>query len=161
MDVIEISNIRGYALLYETMLNTVLIARDKYLAPGGLLFPDKASMYICAIEDGEYMEEKIHFWDNVYGFNMSAIKSIAIQEPLVDTVSANSMVSKGSAFYHIDLNTIKIEDLTFNAPFELTIDRNDFVHAFVVYFDIDFSACHKPTIFSTGPDADYTHWKQV
>ena len=49
----------GYFLLYESMLDTVLLARDKYLKPGGLIFPDTASMYICAIEDQEYREEKI------------------------------------------------------------------------------------------------------
>ena len=143
------------------MLNTVLVARDKYLAPGGLIFPDKATMRICAIEDGEYMDEKIHFWDNVYGFNMSAIKSLAIREPLVDTVTASAMVTKGSPLYEIDLKTVKVEDLTFNVPFEVVAERNDFVHAFVVYFDIEFTDCHKPTVFSTGPDAPYTHWKQV
>lgn len=41
------------------MLDTVLLARDKYLKPGGLIFPDTAKMYICAIEDQEYKEEKI------------------------------------------------------------------------------------------------------
>ena len=50
----------GYFLLYESMLDTVLLARDKYLKPGGLIFPDKATMYICAIEDQEYKEEKIN-----------------------------------------------------------------------------------------------------
>jgi protein arginine N-methyltransferase 1 len=73
---IIISEWMGYCLLYETMLNTVLYARDRYLAPGGLIFPDKATMYLTGIEDGQYMEEKIGFWDNVYGFDMSHIKSI-------------------------------------------------------------------------------------
>ena len=50
----------GYFLLYESMLDTVLLARDKYLKPEGLIFPDNASMYICAIEDQEYKEEKIN-----------------------------------------------------------------------------------------------------
>jgi protein arginine N-methyltransferase 1 len=50
----------GYFLLYESMLDTVLLARDKYLKPGGLIFPDKASMHICAIEDQDYKEEKIN-----------------------------------------------------------------------------------------------------
>ena len=50
----------GYFLLYESMLDTVLLARDKYLRPGGLIFPDTASMYICAIEDQDYKEEKIN-----------------------------------------------------------------------------------------------------
>ena len=71
---IIVSEWMGYCLLYESMLNTVLYARDRYLAPGGLLFPDKTTMYLTAIEDGQYMEEKIGFWDNVYGFNMSHIK---------------------------------------------------------------------------------------
>ena len=46
--------------LYESMLDTVLLARDKYLAPGGKLFPDKATIYMAAIEDQEYKEEKIN-----------------------------------------------------------------------------------------------------
>ena len=33
------------------MLDSVLYARDKWLAPDGLMFPDRATMYICAIED--------------------------------------------------------------------------------------------------------------
>jgi hypothetical protein len=49
----------GYFLLYESMLDTVLYARDKYLAPGGLIFPDKATLYLAGIEDGEYKAEKI------------------------------------------------------------------------------------------------------
>jgi len=50
----------GYFLLYESMLDTVLLARDKYLKPGGAIFPDNASMWICAIEDQDYKEEKIN-----------------------------------------------------------------------------------------------------
>jgi hypothetical protein len=43
----------------------------QYLRPGtGLLLPDKAVLYLCAIEDGEYRSEKIDFWSSVYGFNM-------------------------------------------------------------------------------------------
>jgi protein arginine N-methyltransferase 1 len=56
---IIISEWMGYFLLYESMLDTVLLARDKYLAPGGLIFPDKAQIFMAAIEDGEYKDEKI------------------------------------------------------------------------------------------------------
>lgn len=56
---IIISEWMGYFLLYESMLDTVLYARDKYLAPGGLIFPDKATIFLAGIEDGDYKEEKI------------------------------------------------------------------------------------------------------
>jgi protein arginine N-methyltransferase 1 len=50
----------GYFLLYESMLDTVLLARDKYLKRGGLIFPDNATLYLAAIEDQDYKEEKIN-----------------------------------------------------------------------------------------------------
>ena len=57
---IIISEWMGYFLLYESMLDTVLEARDRYLKPGGLIFPDRATLYIAAIEDQDYKEEKIN-----------------------------------------------------------------------------------------------------
>ncbi|KAL0072711.1 Nuclear SAM-dependent mono-and asymmetric methyltransferase [Marasmius tenuissimus] len=158
---IIISEWMGYFLLYESMLDTVLLARDKYLKPDGLLFPDNATIYIAAIEDQDYKDEKINFWDNVYGFDYSCIKDIALREPLVDTVDLKSVVTDPCMIKHIDLATAKKEDLTFEANFSLPVTRNDYVHAFLAWFDISFECTHKKVKFSTGPHAQYTHWKQT
>ena len=64
MDII-ISEWMGYCLFYESMLNTVLYARDKWLAQGGMIFPDRGTLYVCAIEDRQYKDEKINWWDQV------------------------------------------------------------------------------------------------
>ena len=56
---IIISEWMGYFLLYESMLDTVLYARDQYLVDNGKIFPDKATIYMAAIEDGEYKDDKI------------------------------------------------------------------------------------------------------
>jgi protein arginine N-methyltransferase 1 len=88
------------------MLDTVLYARDKYLRPEtGILLPDKAVLYVCAIEDGEYRSDKIDFWDNVYGFDMSVIKNIALTEPLVDTVNPSSIISNAKPILSLDVAT--------------------------------------------------------
>jgi len=158
---IIISEWMGYFLLYESMLDTVIFARDKWLNPGGLIFPDKATLHICAIEDSEYKEEKINFWDKVYGFNMSCIKEIALREPLVDTVDQKMIISDSCQILKVDILTVKKSDLDFTANFKLNATRNDYCHAFVAYFDIEFSKCHKPIYFSTGPKSRYTHWKQT
>jgi len=39
---IIVSEWMGYFLLYESMFDSVIYARDNYLKPGGMLFPDKA-----------------------------------------------------------------------------------------------------------------------
>ena len=90
---IIISEWMGYCLFYESMLNTVLYARDKWLVPGGLMFPDKASLHILAIEDRDYKDDKVYWWDNVYGFDMSCIRDVALTEPLVDQVDAKQIVT--------------------------------------------------------------------
>ncbi|KAG5220216.1 type protein arginine N-methyltransferase Rmt [Salix suchowensis] len=147
---IIISEWMGYFLLYESMLDTVLLARDKYLKKDGLIFPDNASLYIAAIEDQDYKEEKINFWDNVYGFDYSCIKDIALREPLVDTVELKAVVTNPCMVKHIDLRTAKKEDLTFDVPFSLTATRNDCeCHAFLAWFDILFDCTHKKVSFST------------
>ncbi|KAI0140930.1 protein arginine N-methyltransferase 1 [Hypoxylon sp. NC0597] len=158
---IIISEWMGYFLLYESMLDTVLYARDKYLAEGGLIFPDKATIFACGIEDGEYKDEKIGFWDNVYGFDYTPLKETALAEPLVDTVEVKAAVTDPTAVLTLDLYTCTTADLAFSIPFKLTCRRDDFVHALVAWFDIDFTACHKPIRFSTGPHTKYTHWKQT
>lgn len=35
------------------------------------------------------------------------------------------------------------------------------IHAFIAWFDIVFECTHKKVKFSTGPHAQYTHWKYV
>ncbi|XP_037098516.1 protein arginine N-methyltransferase 8-B-like isoform X2 [Syngnathus acus] len=137
---IIISEWMGYCLFYESMLNTVIFARDKWLKPRGLMFPDRASLYVVAIEDRQYKDFKIHWWENVYGFDMSCIRNVAIKEPLVDVVDPKQVVT---------------------SPCLLKVQRNDYVHALVTYFSIEFSKCHKKTGFSTAPDAASTHWKQT
>ncbi|KAI9737108.1 MAG: type I protein arginine N-methyltransferase Rmt1 [Cirrosporium novae-zelandiae] len=158
---IIISEWMGYFLLYESMLDTVLYARDQYLVENGLIFPDKATIFMAGIEDGQYKDEKIGFWDNVWGFDYTPLKETALTEPLVDTVELQAVVTDPTAVLILDLYTVTHKDLIFKAPFSLNCKRDDFIHALIAWFDIDFTACHKPIRFSTGPHAKYTHWKQT
>ncbi|KAH7642209.1 arginine methyltransferase 1 [Dermatophagoides farinae] len=158
---IIISEWMGYCLFYELMLSTVIYARDKWLAPNGMIFPDKARLYITAIEDHQYKDEKINWWDNVYGFNMSAVRDLVISEPLVDLVEPNQIVTNYYKVKEVDLYTVTIDDLTFESNFSLIAKRSDHVHALVTFFSIEFSKSLKTIGFSTSPEHRTTHWKQT
>ncbi|KDO59261.1 hypothetical protein CISIN_1g015306mg [Citrus sinensis] len=132
---IIISEWMGYFLLFENMLNTVLYARDKWLVDDGIVLPDKASLYLTAIEDAEYKDDKIEFWNNVYGFDMSCIKKQAMMEPLVDTVDQNQIVTNCQLLKTMDISKMGPGDASFT--------------------------CHKLMGFSTGPKSRATHWKQT
>ena len=72
-----------------------------------------------------------------------------------------AVVTDPKAVLTLDLYTAKPSDTIFRTPFSIPARRNDFIHAIIAWFDIDFSACHKPIRFTTGPHAKYTHWKQT
>ncbi|GMF02400.1 unnamed protein product [[Candida] boidinii] len=160
---IIISEWMGYFLLYESMLDTVLVARDRYLKKGGLILPDKASIHVALLEDGAYKDEKIYHWEDVYGFDYSPFIDIAMVEPLVDMVDHKAVVSTSHKLIEFDLNTVTIEQLAFHRDFKLTATRDDLAHALVAWFDIEFPTDKdgQKIVFSTGPRATYTHWKQT
>jgi type I protein arginine methyltransferase len=158
---IIISEWMGYFLLYESMLNTVLYARDKWLVPGGLIFPDSCGLYVCAIEDAQWRADKLDYWSDVYGFDFSPVRQLALEEPLVDVVSPDQVVTPSVCIKRLDITTMRAEDACIDERFVLKANRADFVHALVVYFDAHFSACHKKLSFSTGPRDKETHWKQA
>lgn len=162
VDVI-LSEWMGYSLLYESMLESVLFARDKWLRPStGIVFPDKAVMYIAAIEDGQVKHDRLDYWENVYGFDMTPIQEIAYQEPVVDTIDPKAIVTDCVPILKLDILTCKKEDLSFESTFRLEMQRNDFVHGLVTYFECAFTQeTHKPIAFSTAPFCPYTHWKQT
>ncbi|TYZ64761.1 hypothetical protein PybrP1_008898 [[Pythium] brassicae (nom. inval.)] len=159
VDVI-ISEWMGYCLLYESMLDTVLYARDKWLAPGGHLFPDKCSMHIQGIQDSS---DRIGFWDEVYGFNMQAIKpKISIRDAFVEDVPPSDVVTDRALLQAIDIDSVRYDDLDFRADFALTFTKDATLHGFVSSFDIGFErGCARPEYFTTGVEGTPTHWHQV
>ena len=98
----------------------------------------------------------------MYGFDYSPLKDTALSEPLVDTVEMKACVTDPARVFAIDLYTVTPAELAFEAPILLKVRRpQDFIHAIIAWFDIEFTACHKPIQFSTGPHSKYTHWKQT
>ena len=160
VDVI-VSEWMGYFLFYESMLDSVLFARDKFLVEGGVMLPDKATLYLAGIEDGEYKQEKIEWWEDVYGFKMSCMKELALVEPIVDCVDRQQIIASPVPVFSIDVRTCTKEDLDFTVPFKLKADCNDHCHALIGYFDCEFSSSHKKLVLPTGPSHTPTHWKQT
>jgi type I protein arginine methyltransferase len=77
-------------------------------------------MLCCAVLG---RDEKINFWDDVYGFNFSRIKTMAIREPLVDNVDPEQIATQPCTIKTIDILTMKKEDATFKASRRVSCSR--------------------------------------
>ncbi|XP_021051096.1 protein arginine N-methyltransferase 3 isoform X1 [Mus pahari] len=161
VDVI-ISEWMGYFLLFESMLDSVLYAKSKYLAKGGSVYPDICTISLVAVSDASKHADRIAFWDDVYGFNMSCMKKAVIPEAIVEVVDHKTLISDPCDIKHIDCHTTSISDLEFSSDFTLRTTKTAMCTAVAGYFDIYFEKnCHNRVVFSTGPQSTKTHWKQT
>ena len=78
VDVI-ISEWMGYALLYESMLDSVLFARDAFLRPGGVMVPSQCRMVLGLCSAPEVYKERVSFWSDVYGKIVSLTTLVPVE----------------------------------------------------------------------------------
>ncbi|KAF9431718.1 hypothetical protein BGZ76_011790 [Entomortierella beljakovae] len=178
---IIISEWMGYFLLYEAMLDSVLVARDRFLNPGGILAPSQTRILFTATSDESFLNDSVHYWNDVYGFKMSCMKEGVVQEAVVDFVSPETIITNTVTIKDLPHQTITIAGLDFVSDFELVMQHNDLLCAFVGYFDTWFTRDgqdvpldvgiskeelkkHSYNGFTTGPvytRSEETHWKQT
>lgn len=163
---IIISEWMGFYLLHEGMLDSVLLARDRFLKPGGLLFPDRAMIYCSPCSLPTHFEN----WENVNGVKMTRfaehLRRQKSKAPEVIQLNKDFLLADDTVIAFIDLNDV--------SPLEL--DRFDFNEVIVakkagkfqgvcIWFDVlfpnDGEMADEDVVLSTHPQKKPTHWKQT
>jgi protein arginine N-methyltransferase 3 len=104
----------GYALLYESMLPSVLHARDIYLKKSpsaGIMAPSQCRMFLTMVQVPDIMRERLDFWDDVYGFKMGVFKEDVLKDSIVEVVKDENVVT--------DASMVKVTALLFSCRREL------------------------------------------
>ncbi|XP_055513820.1 protein arginine N-methyltransferase 6-like [Leucoraja erinacea] len=166
-----VSEWMGYGLMYESMLRSVLHARDRWLKPGGLIFPCRAELYLAPVTDPA-LQERLSFWAGVkerHGVDMSCMSTFARRclmndEMAVATLHGEDVLGQPSMFAAIDLYTVTEQELAkLGGDFTTTSFGIATMHAFALWFNVIFPTsaptreiAHEPLATSTnanGPDA--------
>ncbi|XP_039295051.1 protein arginine N-methyltransferase 1 [Nilaparvata lugens] len=155
-----VSEWMGYFLLFEAMLDSVIYARDRYLASGGILIPNRCTISLAGFSSLGRYKDLVEFWDDVYGYKMSNLKKQILQEPLVEVVKASEQATESTQIHNLDLMTATVDSVNFTCNFSLKVIRDSDITSIVGYFDTFFELPN-PVSFSTGPHATPTHWKQT
>uniref|UniRef100_A0A1B0G5G3 type I protein arginine methyltransferase n=1 Tax=Glossina morsitans morsitans TaxID=37546 RepID=A0A1B0G5G3_GLOMM len=152
----------GYALLYQSTCSDVLYARDKWLKKSsGLIFPDKARLFVAALEDEKHKNENIEWWNDVYGFKMNCLREVAVKEPRYQSVKIQQVLSKQFPLQMLDLNKATSVDLRIRSKYMLIMQRSGRMDGIVLFFHVYFSKSHTPVAFSTDPWSPLTNWLQT
>ncbi|GJJ15438.1 hypothetical protein Clacol_009716 [Clathrus columnatus] len=152
VDVI-ISEWMGYALLYESMLDSVLVARDRFLKPDGLMAPSQTRIMFGLSEAKDIYKARVEFWSDIYGYDLSAMAENIYDDAIIDTVDPESLVTNTVCIKDMHLSTITSQSLNFTSSFRLKTNRKiSKAYAFILYFDTFFT----PTGDPVDDDAEVT-----
>ena len=114
---IIISEWMGFYLLHESMLPSVLFARDNFLKQSdeSMIFPRIAKLYASPCKLQTHYDKYINFWDNLYGYSFKPLQSIAkqmrLQRPEIDFIHNSQLLTAKKLIIKLDLKTMKLNDI--------------------------------------------------
>eukprot|EP00038_Savillea_parva_P002762 m.117529 g.117529 ORF g.117529 m.117529 type:complete len:397 (-) comp10944_c0_seq3:1881-3071(-) len=122
----------GPAGLYDTLLDSVLWARDRFLTASGTILPNACTLSITgvALHPGTKTRGQRLDWSNVYGLDMTAMQS-AIQErgdPSRELDSTEHTATTETVVVHrINAMECSLRDASFSTSFTLPWTRDGVV----------------------------------
>ncbi|KNC75698.1 hypothetical protein SARC_11784 [Sphaeroforma arctica JP610] len=172
---IIVSEWMGYFLLYESMFESVIYARDNWLVEGGLMMPSRATLYLAAISDEQFVKDRVTFWSDasaLYGLDLTSMQDMARESTLKDVhvewLEPESVIARPKKIKTIDCYTVTVDTLRQTVTsFTLTSMIRGSFTGFGAWFDVDFQRPRnyidpfwKTLKLTTSPDYKPTHWKQ-
>uniref|UniRef100_A0A5B7AP66 Protein arginine N-methyltransferase PRMT10 n=1 Tax=Davidia involucrata TaxID=16924 RepID=A0A5B7AP66_DAVIN len=188
VDVI-ISEWMGYFLLRESMFDSVICARDRWLKPTGVMYPSHARMWLAPIRSGLGDKKKSDYegamddWfcfrnetKTCYGVDMSVLtkpyseeqRKYYLQTSLWNNLHPNHVIGTAAIIKEIDCLTTTVNDILnirANITSSITAENTRFC-GFSGWFDVHFrgnteNPAQKEIELTTAPSEDYsTHWGQ-
>ncbi|KAL8502948.1 hypothetical protein ACS0TY_021899 [Phlomoides rotata] len=185
---IIISEWMGYFLLRESMLDSVICARDRWLKPDGAMYPSHARMWMSPIRSG-LVDQKMNDyegsmvdWHNFlngtktyYGVDMGVFtkpygeeqQKYYLQTSIWNNLHPNQIIGTPVIIKEIDCLTTTVNDIrNVSASISSSITENARFCGFAGWFDVHFrgsdkSPAQKEIELSTAPDDECgTHWGQ-
>jgi histone-arginine methyltransferase CARM1 len=168
---IIVSEPMGFMLIHERMLESYIIARQRFLKPGGLVFPSRGVVHVAPFTDPMLHAEqceKVAFWrtTDFFGLDLSPLLEDAgrdhFGQPVVGFVDPASLLSPLTATAGIDFAADTPASLQLlSIPFSFTASRTALCHGLAAWFDVTFSGSTEEVHLRTGPNSPGTHWYQV
>ena len=113
-----VSEWMGYGLYFENMLPSVLAARDRFLKPEGVLVPRTCSLCLQALTFSTE-EDRVLFWRNVYGLDMSPLTGLLVEEAQVQLCQQSEVCSSRETVHTFDIKSLDEDELDFADDFSV------------------------------------------
>jgi Arginine methyltransferase oligomerization subdomain len=145
---IVVSDMRGVLPVYEQHLSSIIDVRRRLLAPGGVMIPQRDTLWIAAVEAPDLYKKHTVPWDgNPYGFDMRIALPVTTNTWIKARVTSEQLLVEPKCWATLDYPTLETTDVSGEVTW--TAARAGTGHGFIVWFDTDLS---EGVSFSNAPD---------
>ncbi|XP_058097815.1 probable protein arginine N-methyltransferase 6 isoform X4 [Magnolia sinica] len=120
------------------------VVKANNLSDKVIVLHGRVELFMAPVTNSERYSESIDFWRNVYGIDMSAMlplaKQCAFEEPSVETISGENVLTWPCAVKHVDCYTVTIQELeSVTRKYKFASMMQAPLHGFAFWFDVEFS----------------------
>ena len=145
----------------ENMLPPVLLARDRWLKPGGIMLPKIVSAVMVPIWHKELDEAMTYWRDHTYGLDLSLIAEPTANEMTwpEHPIKKEDFLAEPQIMWTTDTarTSVAQAQLPFRSALKFSATRAAKVNALASWFKAEFG---QGITLTNAPEESPTHWKQ-
>lgn len=142
-----VSDIRGILPLFQQHISSIVDARNRLLAAGGILIPQRDTLWAAVVEVPHLYSRIVDVWDrNIYNLNMTAAREIVINNLSKGWVSPAQLLTTPQSWAILDYPTIESPDIS--AELSWSVARSGTGYGVSIWFDAILA---EGVSFSTAP----------
>lgn len=137
---IIVSDLRGTLPLYGHHIPAIVDARQRLLAPNGILIPQRDSLWVSVVEAPTHYQNLLKPWHNPYGFNMEPARQIILnqwQHDDTDLIGSRNLLTAPTNWATLDYRTITNPDV--DTKITQTVIRDGVAHGLLIWFDAELA----------------------
>ncbi|KAF4670032.1 Protein arginine n-methyltransferase [Perkinsus olseni] len=144
-----VSEWMGFYAFHESMLDSVLYARDKWLKPDGLLLPDSCRLWAAVVSEDGWKKDNVDYYHNYYSLDFTpfgnALALEAMANPQVQLLSKEEILSDPALVVGVEIHTVTSEQLNkIEARLSMPLKKDGNVAAVSFWFDVGFPNTDQP-----------------
>ena len=132
VDVI-VSDLNGTLPWYQHHLGSIADARQRFLAPGGVMIPEKEVVWLGVVENEPAYSECTQPWETGHNFNMQAARNLATNTLQLVRQKAEDLLAPPQCGLVLDFMQVEGTDSKLDVSFVVT--RPAIAHGTLVWFD--------------------------
>ena len=144
-----VSDMRGVVPLFGHHLPSIMDARRRFLAPGGVLIPRADTLWAAVVEMPERYAGIVDPWtSNVLNLDLAAARRLAVHNSQKARAKPEELLTAPRLWKTLDYSTLETPDV--RGEINWKVDRAGVGHGIIIWFDADLA---DGVSFSNAPGA--------